>query len=104
MVVRSIGVVYFFVPFLRMFLIYKHKGRSGKVCRFGFSVKKIRYSVYSRFRQIRMAASTSSKFWWIGYDLKHSKPNIGKIFSTIPGYRISPGDDINILPEIGYVG
>ena len=49
-VVRIMEAVYLFVPFLRMFLIYRHKGRSNKVCRFGFSVKKIRYSVYSRFR------------------------------------------------------
>ena len=45
----NMGVMYHFVPFLLMFSFHKAKGRSGKICRFGYLVKKLEYSIYPRF-------------------------------------------------------
>ena len=41
-VICNMGVMYRFVPLLLMFSFHKAKGRSGKICRFGYLVKKTR--------------------------------------------------------------
>ena len=75
-VVLHTGVEYHFVPFHRMFLIDKAKGRSGKVCRFGYSVQKLRFSIYSRFRYIRYRLKHFFNFWWIRSQTLEAKSGV----------------------------
>ena len=104
MVICNMGVMYHFVPFLLMFSFHKAKGRSDKICRFGYLVIKTRVfnlpevqvdSVWPRALHPNFGGLAA---------ISTIRTNMEKIFSATSGYRISLGDGINILPEIGDVG